>query len=72
MLNADFSIYTHDESGTQIIRALQHSIPVKLAGHLKVSHPVTTFVVTMARSTSFSVEPVSVLPKQRWKSACAD
>ena len=70
--DADFSIYIHDESGNQIIRGLQYSIPVKLAGHLQVVHPVATFVVTMPRSTSTSVQTVSVLPKERRQSACAD
>ena len=71
MLNADFSVFTHDDSGTQIIRALQYSIPEDLVGHLQVIHPVTTFAVATPRlPTSGQAVPVS--PKDKRQSACAD
>ena len=72
MLNADFSVFTHDESGTQIIRALQYSIPGNLIGHLHVVHPVTTFVVSAPKAARSGAQPVSVLPEQKRQSACAD
>lgn len=43
LLNADFSIFVHDESGSKSIRALRYSIPTDLVGHLQLVHPVTTF-----------------------------
>ncbi|EPT01830.1 hypothetical protein FOMPIDRAFT_1119556 [Fomitopsis schrenkii] len=70
MLDADFSVFTHDESGTQIIRALQYSIPEDLAGHLQVVHPVTTFLVSPPKPAITSAGRVSVPPKQKHQSAC--
>lgn len=70
MLDADFSVYTHEDSGTQIIRALQYSIPEDLVGHLQVVHPVTTFAVLSPKTASTSAGRVSVLAKQKRQSAC--
>ncbi|EPT01818.1 hypothetical protein FOMPIDRAFT_1048413 [Fomitopsis schrenkii] len=72
MLDADFSVYTHEESGTQIIRALQYSIPDDLVGHLQVVHPVTTFVVLGPKTASTSAGRVSLPPKQKRQSACGE
>ena len=71
MLNADFSVYTHDESGTQIVRALQYSIPEDLVDHLQVVHPVTTFLASPPKP-AVSSRSVSLLPKQKRQSACGD
>ncbi|EPT01829.1 hypothetical protein FOMPIDRAFT_93538 [Fomitopsis schrenkii] len=70
MLDADFSVYTHEESGTQIIRALQYSIPEDLVDHLQVVHPVTTFAVLSPKPGSTSAGRVSLTPKQKRQSAC--
>ncbi|EPT01819.1 hypothetical protein FOMPIDRAFT_1119585 [Fomitopsis schrenkii] len=70
MLDADFSVYTHEESGTQIIRALQYSIPDDLVGHLQVVHPVTTFLVSPPKPIITSAGRIPVPPKQKRQSAC--
>lgn len=44
MLDASFSVFSHDETGVQSIRTLQYSIPENLIGHLQLVHPTTTFV----------------------------
>jgi len=43
MLDADFSVFTHEATGTQSVRTLQYSIPTDLVGHLQLVHPTTTF-----------------------------
>ena len=69
MLDADFSVFTHDESGTQIVRALQYSIPENLAGHLQVVHPVTTFAVSTPKILA-DKQIDSVPTNERRQSAC--
>ena len=70
MLDADFSVYTHDETGTRIIRALQYSIPEDLVDHLQVVHPVTTFLVSPPTPAT-GARGISLLPKQKRQSACS-
>ncbi|KZT28047.1 family S53 protease [Neolentinus lepideus HHB14362 ss-1] len=43
MFDADFSVFTHTESGQQAIRTLSYSIPKELVGHLDLVHPTITF-----------------------------
>ena len=69
ILDADFSVFTHDESGSQIIRSMQYSIPEELFGHLQVVHPVTTFAVSTPRLSNKRVSP-PVVTKERRQSAC--
>ncbi|OCH86873.1 family S53 protease [Obba rivulosa] len=45
LLNADFSLFQHVETGTITIRTLKYSIPAELIGHLDFVHPTTTFPV---------------------------
>ncbi|KAI0691960.1 family S53 protease [Cerioporus squamosus] len=43
LFDADFSVYTHDETGTEAVRTLSYSIPAELQGHLDLVHPTITF-----------------------------
>ncbi|KAF7376342.1 Subtilisin-like protein [Mycena sanguinolenta] len=43
LLNADFSVFTHEASGQQSVRALEYSIPASLQAHIKVVTPTTSF-----------------------------
>ncbi len=43
LFDADFSVYTHDETGTEAVRTLSYSIPAELQGHLDLVHPTVTF-----------------------------
>ena len=45
MLDADFSVFTHDETGKEAIRTLSYSIPAELQGHLDLVHPTITYVM---------------------------
>lgn len=44
LFDADFSVFTHDESGLQAVRTLAYSIPAELQGHLDLVHPTITSV----------------------------
>ncbi|KAI0761500.1 family S53 protease [Trametes elegans] len=43
LFDADFSIFTHDDTGLEAIRTLSYSIPSELQGHLDLVHPTITF-----------------------------
>ncbi|KAH9929420.1 family S53 protease-like protein [Fomitopsis serialis] len=49
LFGADFSTFTHDETGAQSIRTLAYSIPTDLVGHLQLVHPTTTFTPPSAK-----------------------
>ena len=42
LLEANFSVFTHEDSGTQAIRTLAYSLPVDLVGHVELIHPTVT------------------------------
>ncbi|KAJ7339104.1 family S53 protease, partial [Mycena albidolilacea] len=43
LLSAQFSIFTHIETGKTIIRTLQYSLPAPLTQHVEFFHPTTIF-----------------------------
>ncbi|KAH7869668.1 Pro-kumamolisin, activation domain-containing protein, partial [Lentinula edodes] len=43
LLQAEFSIFNHTESGQTSVRTLAYSIPSDLQAHVKVVHPTTSF-----------------------------
>ncbi|KAJ7048741.1 family S53 protease-like protein [Mycena amicta] len=43
LLNTDFSVFTHIESGKTSIRTLEYSIPAALQGHIDLFYPTTSF-----------------------------
>ena len=44
LLQAEFTIFNHAETGTQLTRTLSYSIPVELQGHVDLIHPTITYV----------------------------
>lgn len=42
IFEAEFNVYTHDDTGRQTIRTMSYSIPQELQGHLTVVYPTTT------------------------------
>ncbi|KAH9915907.1 family S53 protease [Fomitopsis serialis] len=52
LLDTDFSVFRHEVTGTQTIRALQYSIPVDLAEHVDLIHPITSFPVQIVNNTA--------------------
>ncbi|KAI8969572.1 peptidase S8/S53 domain-containing protein [Trametes punicea] len=45
LLDADFSIFKHQETGETSIRTLSYSIPAELTAHIELVHPTLTFSV---------------------------
>ncbi|KAF8195013.1 family S53 protease-like protein [Pholiota molesta] len=43
LLDADFTVFTHPETGTTLTRTLSYSIPSALVGHVDLVHPTITF-----------------------------
>src|SRR5882724_7901786 len=43
LLNADFSIFTHQATGKQVIRTLSYSIPASLKGLVELVHPTILY-----------------------------
>ena len=39
LFDADFAVYTHSDTGKQLIRTMSYSIPTELSGHLELVHP---------------------------------
>ncbi|KAI0700484.1 family S53 protease [Cytidiella melzeri] len=59
LLDADFSVFTHAETGKEAIRTLSYSIPADLQGHLDLVHPTITF------PNPYGVRPVISTPSQK-------
>jgi tripeptidyl-peptidase I len=73
MLNADFSLFTHEGSGKQTVRTLAYSLPAELQNHIDLVHPTVKYVQEMRRITRFidifSASPLSIfqrLPAARY------
>jgi tripeptidyl-peptidase-1 len=45
LLDADFSVFTHQATGKQTIRTLSYSIPAALKGHIELVHPTILYVL---------------------------
>ncbi|KAH9887240.1 family S53 protease-like protein [Cubamyces lactineus] len=41
--NANFSIFEHDETKTQVVRTMAYSLPASLQGHVDLVHPTISF-----------------------------
>ncbi|TFY60356.1 hypothetical protein EVG20_g7447 [Dentipellis fragilis] len=50
LFGANYSVFTHQETGEKVIRTLEYSIPQELEGHVQVVHPGTTFPQHIKRS----------------------
>ena len=42
LLDADFSVFTHEETGQTYVRTLAYSIPADLKEHVELVHPTIT------------------------------
>ncbi|KII88063.1 hypothetical protein PLICRDRAFT_30516 [Plicaturopsis crispa FD-325 SS-3] len=58
LFDADFSVFTHEQTGTQSIRTLAYSIPASLQGHVDLVHPTVTFPNPLS-GRPFITSPVS-------------
>ncbi|KAF7368024.1 Tripeptidyl-peptidase sed3 [Mycena sanguinolenta] len=53
LLSAEFSVFTHIETGKTIIRTLQYSLPAPLTQHVEFFHPTTIFAPPLASMPKF-------------------
>ncbi|KAI0769585.1 peptidase S8/S53 domain-containing protein [Trametes elegans] len=77
LLDADFSVFTHEATGLRSIRTLSYSIPRYLAGHIQFVHPTISFISPRTRADTFvPVNPVhlksarSPIRSQRAPASC--
>ncbi|OBZ67218.1 Tripeptidyl-peptidase sed3 [Grifola frondosa] len=75
LLDADFSVFTHEETGQTSIRTLAYSIPTDLIGHVDLVHPTITFPNPFARlpviSSPSEVKPAVNLSSEAVPASCA-
>ena len=45
LLDADFTVFSHADTGKDVVRTLSYSIPTDLQGHLELVHPTTAYVM---------------------------
>ncbi|KAI0675069.1 family S53 protease [Trametes maxima] len=57
LLDADFGVFTHEETGQTSIRTLAYSIPADLKGHVDLVHPTVTFPNPFARLPAMVTPP---------------
>ncbi|KAJ7733969.1 family S53 protease [Mycena metata] len=53
LLSAEFSVFTHVETGNTFIRTLQYSLPAQLTQHIEFFHPTTIFARPLASRPKF-------------------
>ncbi|KAF7344006.1 Family S53 protease [Mycena venus] len=53
LLSAEFSVFTHIETGKTFIRTLQYSLPAPLTQHVEFFHPTTIFAPPLASRPKF-------------------
>lgn len=57
MLNTEFNVFTHSDTGRRVVRTLEYSLPRALANHVDLVHPTTLFhEIAPLHATSFVVE----------------
>lgn len=44
LLAAEFSTFTHEETGSQLVRTLSYSLPTDLVDHIQFVHPTVKYV----------------------------
>ena len=62
LLDADFAVYTHQQTGKQAIRTMSYSIPAELEGHLDFVHPTISFPSPFAHLPVVNTPAGSVQP----------
>ncbi|KAI9066614.1 family S53 protease [Trametes sanguinea] len=70
LLDADFAVFTHEETGETFIRALLYGIPADLTGHIELVHP-TLQVLDPRRSGSVFRAVQPIVPSEAKRAAAA-
>ena len=53
LLDTQFAVFEHEETGTQSVRTLAYSVPADLAQHIELVHPTITYVRPVRGSSRF-------------------
>ncbi|KIP07558.1 hypothetical protein PHLGIDRAFT_70854 [Phlebiopsis gigantea 11061_1 CR5-6] len=80
LFDADFAVYTHSDTGKQVIRTLSYSIPAELSGHLDFVHPTISFsnpysprpVISIPSTAEPSTEPLATCSSNGVTPACVE
>ncbi|RDX46442.1 subtilisin-like protein [Lentinus brumalis] len=64
LLAADFSKFTHADTGSEAIRTLSYSIPAGLKGHIDLIHPTTSFPENVQSLGSKRAVHTPILPRK--------
>ncbi|CAL1707451.1 unnamed protein product [Somion occarium] len=59
LLDADFSVFKHEETGSETVRTLAYSIPADLKDHVELIHPTISFPNPFSQVPVFS-SPIKV------------
>ncbi|CDO72763.1 hypothetical protein BN946_scf184994.g16 [Trametes cinnabarina] len=71
LLNTNFSVFTHQDTGITSIRTLSYAIPADLRDHIQLVHPTVSFSNPRSPGPAFhAVQPVA--PSRVKRSAAAD
>ncbi|KAL7281195.1 hypothetical protein ACG7TL_004503 [Trametes sanguinea] len=66
LLDADFAVFTHEETGETFVRTLSYGIPADLSGHIELVHPTLSFSIPRRSGSAFhAVQPVQPSPVKR-------
>ncbi|KAH8078042.1 family S53 protease-like protein [Cristinia sonorae] len=55
LLNTQFAVFKHEDSGEESVRTLEYSIPANLVGHVNLVHPTITFPNPTGQLPVFSI-----------------
>jgi tripeptidyl-peptidase-1 len=48
---ANFSVFTHTDTGSEIVRTLEYSLPAELTNHIKILHPTLSYIMSLVHRT---------------------
>lgn len=57
LFDANYSVFEHEATGSQITRTLSYSIPAELQGHLELVHPSISFDIPVDQSPANVTHP---------------
>jgi tripeptidyl-peptidase-1 len=73
LLNTEFSVFNHTESGQMSVRTLEYSVPSDLQAHVKAIHPTTSFNGPLrARTPLTAISAAKFAPEKRQTPASCD
>ncbi|RDX46449.1 family S53 protease-like protein [Lentinus brumalis] len=73
LFGAEYNVYVHQESGTQVVRTLSYSLPASLQPHIDLVHPTISFPdIKLETSTTQAKRFIDDVPERLIKPAHAN